>query len=503
MPITPGIYSDSTPAVTYGYEKDQNGTVVANGVGRMTFVSTSVSTTSYTQFDPLGRVLQSKQVTQAGASQSYILSYEYNLAGQMTTQTYPSLKKVVTSYDSVGRISEVKDQTLNRVYASGFSYAAHGGVTAMTLGNNLIEGTTYNNRMQPVQIRLGTAASPSSTLKLDYTYGVRVSGVLDVTKNNGNVERQTISFTGLNAEQNYTYDALNRLKTMSETGGWSQTYSYDRYGNRWVSGGTIPNPQQTPQTQMSFDALTNKIKPSVMTGFGYDGVGNLTSDPTTPTNGIDYDGENRQTSYTKTGVGATSYGYDGDGQRVKKVTGSPAVTTIYVYDVMGRLVAEYNDSQQQPTGGGTKYVTADHLGSTRVVTGQNQSVVARYDYLPFGEEIGAGIGSRTVQMGYGGSDTTRQKFTSKERDSESGLDYFLARYYSSAQGRFTSLDPENAGATRKDPQSWNGYAYARNNPLKYVDPDGLKYRLTDTDGNSIDDYSDDDFNKNFRRNKDI
>jgi RHS repeat-associated protein len=66
-------------------------------------------------------------------------------------------------------------------------------------------------------------------------------------------------------------------------------------------------------------------------------------------------------------------------------------------------------------------------------------------------------------------------FTGKERDAESNLDFFLARYYSSQQGRFLSPDPENAGASRDDPQSWNGYAYARNNPLLYTDPDGLAY----------------------------
>jgi RHS repeat-associated protein len=63
-----------------------------------------------------------------------------------------------------------------------------------------------------------------------------------------------------------------------------------------------------------------------------------------------------------------------------------------------------------------------------------------------------------------------QQFPSKERDSETGLDYFGARYYSSAQGRFTSPDQGNALPT--DPQSWNRYRYARNNPLYYVDPDG-------------------------------
>jgi RHS repeat-associated protein len=63
--------------------------------------------------------------------------------------------------------------------------------------------------------------------------------------------------------------------------------------------------------------------------------------------------------------------------------------------------------------------------------------------------------------------------TGKERDAETGLDYFLARYYSGAQGRFLSVDPENAGAKHADPQSWNAYSYALNNPLRYVDPLGL------------------------------
>lgn len=68
---------------------------------------------------------------------------------------------------------------------------------------------------------------------------------------------------------------------------------------------------------------------------------------------------------------------------------------------------------------------------------------------------------------------------------ETGLDYFEARYLSAAQGRFTSVDPDqNLGLHLTDPQGWNGYAYARNNPLKYVDPDGLDYRVcqVDSDG---------------------
>lgn len=62
--------------------------------------------------------------------------------------------------------------------------------------------------------------------------------------------------------------------------------------------------------------------------------------------------------------------------------------------------------------------------------------------------------------------------TAKERDAETGLDYFGARYFSGAQGRFTSADPNSAGASLYNPQSWNAYSYTLNNPLKYIDPDG-------------------------------
>jgi RHS repeat-associated protein len=62
--------------------------------------------------------------------------------------------------------------------------------------------------------------------------------------------------------------------------------------------------------------------------------------------------------------------------------------------------------------------------------------------------------------------------TGKERDQETGLDYFGARYHSSAQARFSSPDPKSAGADLQNPQSWNGYAYVLNNPLVYVDPNG-------------------------------
>jgi len=64
------------------------------------------------------------------------------------------------------------------------------------------------------------------------------------------------------------------------------------------------------------------------------------------------------------------------------------------------------------------------------------------------------------------------QFTGKERDAETGLDYFMARYFSSAQGRFASPDPLLASARLTDPQTWNRYAYVRNDPVNLIDPDG-------------------------------
>jgi RHS repeat-associated protein len=89
-----------------------------------------------------------------------------------------------------------------------------------------------------------------------------------------------------------------------------------------------------------------------------------------------------------------------------------------------------------------------------------------------------------------------QTFTGQERDIETSIDFFSARYMSAAQGRFTSPDPlGNFVANAADPQSWNLYAYARNNPLAFVDPSGYDY--CDSGGYHIDSgtLSEDDCNQ--------
>lgn len=458
----------ATPAVDYKYDN------IVNGRGKL--VSVKYGSTDgyyYDGFDAAGRVTASRQVTD---NQPYTMSYEYDLAGNITRQTYPSGKIVETQYDAAGRIAGVKKQDGTYYAGAGLSaadaanrlqYTPHGAVSAMKFGKGLWERTTYNNRLQPTAIKLGTQSNQTSLLQLSYVYETfATTGLHD---NNGNILKQTITVpspNGLSAVQDYTYDGANRLLEAKEGGGqsWRQRYSYDRYGNRRFDQANTsanvlgPNPL--------IDPLSNRY--SAGQGYSYDEAGNLKAEPN---KSYKYDAENRLGVYND---GAVSYTYDGDGRRVKKtVAGSPSVTTVFVYNAGGQLGAEYGGEASGAPG--VSYLTTDHLGSTRVVTDKDQGVKARRDYLPFGEEIGVGVGARTAAMGYDQDDSTTQKFTSKERDSESNLDYFLARYYSSVQGRFTSVDPANAGASPGDAQSWNGYAIARNNPMVYVDPTGLAY----------------------------
>jgi RHS repeat-associated protein len=103
----------------------------------------------------------------------------------------------------------------------------------------------------------------------------------------------------------------------------------------------------------------------------------------------------------------------------------------------------------------------------RAITDETGAVVIRRDYAPFGEDSNPDLTGDPM------------RFAGKELDPETGMNYFAARYYRNTWGRFASVDPVSGWAS--DPQSWNRYAYARNNPLRYVDPSGLSY-WTCTDG---------------------
>jgi|GEM_PF-4453370 len=179
----------------------------------------------------------------------------------------------------------------------------------------------------------------------------------------------------------------------------------------------------------------------------------------------------------------------------------PLVADAALYDTGATLTNVVLSGVGQSAGGAVQWLVTDHLGTPRMVIDQtgNLAGIKRHDYLPFGEEVGAGVGGRMTQQGYVAGNV-RQKFTTKERDGETNLDYFVARYYSATMGRFISPD-EFAGGPDKlfdfvdeasenptfyadldDPQTLNKYQYCYNNPLAYVDPDGHLAHIPSFDG---------------------
>ncbi|MEO7417873.1 MAG: RHS repeat-associated core domain-containing protein, partial [Thermoanaerobaculia bacterium] len=119
---------------------------------------------------------------------------------------------------------------------------------------------------------------------------------------------------------------------------------------------------------------------------------------------------------------------------------------------------------------GRRHFHLDHLGTPRLITRASGYSAGYHVYYPFGEEATAF-----------NQDAERMKFTGHERDLASpagagdDLDYMHARFCSPLTGRFLSPDPEES-AKRSQPQSWNKYIYALNNPIRYVDSDGRTER---------------------------
>ena len=183
---------------------------------------------------------------------------------------------------------------------------------------------------------------------------------------------------------------------------------------------------------------------------------------------------------TSTSSGSGTYLYDGEGRRVRKTWtpgGGAAQDTYYVYDIAGKLAAEYGTGSN--TAAATVYPFTDMLGSVRAVTDATGAVIECYDYLPFGRLLSAAdnerrnLGCHPPNPDTSLDSEVSQKFTGQVRDEETRLDYFGARYMSAPQGRFLIPDPLMASAKTTNPQSWNRYIYTLNNPLRYVDPDGL------------------------------
>ena len=172
------------------------------------------------------------------------------------------------------------------------------------------------------------------------------------------------------------------------------------------------------------------------------------------------------------GGSTATYSYDHQNRRIKKVVGS--TTTHYVWQG-GQVIAEHNGSTGAVIteyifaggrmiareGGGRVFFLYDRLSARATITDGQGGIQGRQSHLPFGEELNA-TGT-----------TDKHRFTSYERDSETGTDYAVNRQYAQGVGRFNRTDPYRESCNASSPQSLNRYAYTSNDPINRVDPMGL------------------------------
>jgi RHS repeat-associated protein len=330
---------------------------------------------------------------------------------------------------------------------------------------------------------------------------------------------------------NFGYDSLNRLTTAQNTAASSETpqyannygcWSYDSFGNRTaqaISTTACPAQPSALAPTASYNSSNRVTWTSVNaagSNFNYDAAGDVTNDNS---HSYLYDGEGRICAVYNSRVGGistmTGYLYDADGTRVAKGTitawscdptingfqttndyvlgpggeqvtemgvdqtaGSSSTTLVWQHTNVyagGALIATYDGAlstgataanNYTPNTYGLHFYLNDPLGTRRAQTDYAGVLEQTCQSLPFGD--GLNCSGSTIAP-------TEHHFTGKERDAESGNDYFEARYYASSMGRFMSPDPTPLGIALGDPQSWNLYSYARNRPTTAIDVGGAWY----------------------------
>ena len=336
----------------------------------------------------------------------------------------------------------------------------------------------------------------------------------------------------------FGYDNLDRLSSAQNTGNGISTqfanmygcWTYDSFGNRtkeaFSTATTTPcasGANDNAQLTVSTPTAQNQVS-----GLYYDAAGDVTNDGR---NQYLYDPEGRICAVSSTVSGLTTmtgYLYDAEGNRVAKGiiqnmnSCDPAVngfqpSSDFVVGPSGEQMAEaavatsgevtpahsnvWEDGTLLATydlvNGGVHFVLADPLGTKRVqMSGMG---VAELDCLslPFGNNLGNTYTTdcQPPPGASGAPDATEHHFAGKERDTESGNDYFGARYYASSMGRMMSPDPlpwiewqhgneddqKRFDAYIANPQNFNMYAYVLNNPLNKTDPTGMNACGTNND----------------------
>lgn len=298
------------------------------------------------------------------------------------------------------------------------------------------------------------------------------------TKNNGDVWGYYY-WDGMNPQNpmthtaTYLYDAVNRLYSAAATGNvaYSQAYTFTGDGSTGQYGNMGCAPAGPGCVAFTYNPANNQIA-----GYTYDPAGNLINDGT---NTYQWDGEGHLTSVSNASGTVSTNIYNALGQRVRDVT--PTSTTDEAYGAGGELLWRYTGNSNDPTqrafvpfngsilaeywSGGTIFDHPDQIGTISTATDQTGNNFQERLYHPFGEFwTGANLDSLGVHQTF-----------AKLPDYDPETDQYntLNRHYSPS-GRWLSPDPGGLKAVHTDdPQTWNMYAYVRNNPTTLTDPSGL------------------------------
>ena len=468
-------YTDGTPGVTYTHDADSVTACTApsltasNLIGHVKAMCDASGSTSWS-YDTLGRTKVEARTIGSVTDQ---ISYGYYLSGAINSVTYPAAGATTPftmtyNQNSAGRIDTATGSD-GVVYAHVSSTWASGASHSWQLGANIDVENTYNSRLQPSQMT-ATQISTTNTL-FSRTYDFHLG-----SGDNGNLFGAADGLDGLglnrtNGSVQLTYDAINRITAAqtpgtdctSKPGGtkdWGQSFAVDAWGNLVAKTVT----KCTATSLSSTSDGRNRLAAA-----GYDSAGNAVLNTGVS---FTYDAEGRVIS-----GGGTPYTYDGLGERVEKPgklywkgSGSTALMETDGSDRNAIFYVFFNGqriARVDPSAASAKYYLTDNLNTTAMVTDYQGNVLNDSLYFPYGEE-------RVIAQTDSGNN---YKFTGKERDPETGLDDFGARYYASNIGRFMTPDwnakPTSVPyATFGDPQTLNLYSYVENGPLNRVDADG-------------------------------
>ena len=451
---------------------------VVNGIGRRTAMCDGAGWESWA-YDTRGHVTTDRRKTNTVMKD---IIYAYNYVGAETSVTYPSGRTLTYTYNAAAQVTSASDIGNGITYASNAHYAPAGALAFLQNGATIKSTYIFDSRLQPCWMS-STSGTPAITWNgtqcndvasagniLDYKYNFGLG-----SQDNGNVLSISNNITP-GRSQNFTYDELNRISsavTLATSGQycWGQDFTYDAWANLKTVAGDPSRPSCGMNGLSVGPYVNNRLTDAP---YAYDAAGNMTHDAT---NSYTFAAENQIVS-----TAGITYTYDGDGNRVQKSTGKlywlgtgrdPFDET----DSSGNLTDEYiffggKRIARRDSSSNVVYYFSDHLGTTHVVTDSAGTIQDDSDFYPFGGE-----------RAYTSVSGNNYKFSGKQRDSESGLDYFGARYYSSGMGRFASPDGPTTDEDPANPASWNRYAYTNNRPLFLTDPTG--HIKKDKDGNVI------------------